>query len=402
MRLLYLADIRLPLERANGIQTMATCHALAARGHAVTLLVRPDSADEPRDPLAFYGLAPLDALRVERVRVAGPAPIRRAQYLGAALRRTLARPRADAVFTRDLGVASLILRVPRARRPPLVYESHGYAPVVSGLMPSLLSEAPAASRAKARRLARREARVWRDADGYATITAALARELADRLGPRPGVAVVPDGARIEPDREFDWEGPGRPPIVTYAGHLYPWKGVDLLVDALALLPEARGRIIGGHPAEPDLARLRSLAVERGVADRVEFTGLVPPQDVARWLDAADVLVLPNRAGPVSAHYTSPLKLFEYLAAGRPIVASSLPALAEVLDDGANALLVRPDDAAALAAAVRRVTADRALAVRLARRAFDDARRFSWDSRAARLETVLQAACRAHAQAAPSA
>src|SRR5258708_12486417 len=59
-RVLYLADIRFPLERANGIQSMATCHALAARGHEVTLVVRPDSQTPPRDPFAFYGLPPLN------------------------------------------------------------------------------------------------------------------------------------------------------------------------------------------------------------------------------------------------------------------------------------------------------------------------------------------------------
>ena len=56
VRILYLADIRFPLERANGIQSMETCHALAARGHDVTLVVRPDTHTPPRDPFAFYGL----------------------------------------------------------------------------------------------------------------------------------------------------------------------------------------------------------------------------------------------------------------------------------------------------------------------------------------------------------
>ena len=70
--LLYLADIRLPLERANGLQTMSTCHALAARGHRVTLLVRPDTAADARDPLAFYGLDPIDGFAIARVPVGGP------------------------------------------------------------------------------------------------------------------------------------------------------------------------------------------------------------------------------------------------------------------------------------------------------------------------------------------
>ena len=65
MRILYLADIRFPLERANGIQTMETCHALAARGHNVSLAVRPDSHQPARDPFAFYGLSRVWATATE-------------------------------------------------------------------------------------------------------------------------------------------------------------------------------------------------------------------------------------------------------------------------------------------------------------------------------------------------
>jgi glycosyltransferase involved in cell wall biosynthesis len=389
VHLLYLADIRLPLERANGIQTMATCHALAMRGHEVTLLVRPDTAEEPRDPFAFYGLAPVAGLTIARARVVGPPALRRAAYLASALRHALAPPRPDLVFTRDLGVAAALARLGRAYRPPLVYESHGYAPLVSDLMPVLLSGANGPTTAKARRLAAREERVWAQADGYVTITHALARELEARLGSRREVAVVPDGTRLDPHRLFDWVGPERPPVVTYAGHLYPWKGVDVLIEALALAPGLRGRIVGGHPLEGDLARLRSLAASRGVADRVEFTGLVAPREVDRYLDAADALVLPNRATAVSAHYTSPLKLFEYLAAGRPIVASALPALEEVLHHDRNAWLVPADDPRELAQALVKVTSDRPLAMRLARRAFEDAAEYSWEKRAERLEDVLR-------------
>jgi glycosyltransferase involved in cell wall biosynthesis len=387
--LLYLADIRLPLERANGLQTVSTCHALAARGHRVTLLVRPDTAAAPRDPLAFYGLDPIEGLTIARVPVTGPAPLRRAHYLAAAIRHSLSPPRPTLVFTRDLGVASLLAHVPRAGRPPLVYESHGYAPTVSALMPTLHARAASASAAKLARLERRERRVWTSAEGYVTLTAAHAEELAARFGPRQAIGIVPDGARLAADRTFDWSGPrGDRPVVAYAGHLYPWKGVDTLIDALALVPEVDGRIIGGHPREGDLARLTALAAARGLGPRLHFTGLLSPQDVAGALAEADVLVLPNTATEVSARYTSPLKLFEYLAAGRPIVASRLPALSEVLDDGVNALLVAPGDPAALADAIRRLAGDRALAHRLASRAFADAGQYSWARRAERLDVVL--------------
>jgi glycosyltransferase involved in cell wall biosynthesis len=407
MTVLYLADIRLPLERANGIQTMETCHALARRGHDVRLLVRPDTTSPARDPFAFYDLPPLANFTISRVGGRGPAPFRRVHYLTGAIAESLlarrardgGRWRADLIFTRDLGVASMLLRWPRSRRPPLVYESHGYAPVVTGLLPEMLSNAPRASRAKGRRLTSRERRVWEHADGYVTITRALADELARRMGARAaGVDVIPDGARVDPARRFEWSGPAasggsggsRGPLVAYAGHLYPWKGVETLLGALAAAPALglRGRVIGGHPSEPDLGRLRQFAANLGLGERVEFTGMKAPGEVAGLLREADILVLPNRATSVSANYTSPLKLFEYLAAGRPIVASDLPALREILRDRENAWLVPPDDPAALAAALDALARDKALAIRLAKAAFESAGAYSWDRRAERLEQTL--------------
>lgn len=399
MHILYLADIRFPLERANGIQTMETCHALAERGHAVSLVVRPDSQAPPRDPFEYYGLPRTDRLVIERAPVSGPAAARRLGYLAFAAGRAAGRARADLVLTRDLGVAAMLCRMPRTLRPPLVFESHGYAPEVAAALPELVATAGAASPRKLARLARREARVWRDADGYVTITAGLAQELSARHGSRPRVVVVPDGARPEDGvrlkdeetRPYSGDRENEPglPLVAYAGHLYPWKGVEILLEALALVSSSRGLIVGGHPAEPDLARVKAAAARLGLDPRVTFTGLVEPARVAGFLRQADVLVLPNPASAISSRYTSPLKLFEYLAAGRPIVASDLPAVREVVHDGQEALLVPPGDPRAMARAITRVLEDSALAGRLAQAASELASHYSWGRRAERLEALFR-------------
>ena len=103
------------------------------------------------------------------------------------------------------------------------------------------------------------------------------------------------------------------------------------------------------------------------------------------------LALPNIRSTISERYTSPLKLFDYLAAGRAIIASDLPAIREVLTDGVNAVLVEPGQPRALAAALEQVLTDPALLDRLSHRAFADAAAYSWDARAERLEPVLVAA-----------
>jgi len=396
LRIRYFADIRFPLERANGVQTMETCHALARRGHHVHLVVRPDRFTPGRNPFGYYGLAPIEALQIEQVDVPRRLLARRVAYLAQAVRRTIQRRDTDVVITRDLGLASLIVALPRGWRPPLVYESHGFAPAVSAEMPSLHAGAPEAGHAKRKRLEAREQRVWRRADGYVTITEGLAREMEQRFGPRDRLAVIPDGTHL---REAGTGSdsvrriPGAPPVVGYAGHLYPWKGIDVLIGALGQLTDVRGLIVGGLDGEHDFARVKALA-ERTAPGRVDLVGMVDPPQVAALLQQADVLAVPNLPSRISAAYTSPLKLFEYMASGRPVVASDLPALREVLRPDDNAVLVEAGSVGALAAGIRRIVGDAAFGARLAARARLDVTEYTWDKRAARLEAVIAAAVEA--------
>lgn len=386
MRVLYFADIRFPLERANGIQTMETCHALAERGHDVHLVVKRDTRSPARDPFAFYGLPANRRLAIERANApAGAGALARVGYLSFAFGRTLGKARADIVMTRDLGVASALLHLPHTRRPPLVYESHGYAPDVAGALPDLVATATPASASKLTRLERREQLVWRRAEGYVTITRSLRDQLLRRFGTRLHLAVVPDGVRTPSGAPTPLPSE---PLVAYAGHLYAWKGVDILLEALAQLPGTKGLIVGGHEAEPDLERVRKLAADLGLADRVTFTGLVEPSQVAGHLARATILVLPNPRSAISTNFTSPLKLFEYMAAGRAIIASDMPSVREVLSDGETALLVPPGNAAALARGMQRLIADRALSERLAAAAFAHVSKYTWACRAERLERLF--------------
>jgi len=394
VRILYLADIRFPLERANGIQTMETCHALASRGHQVSLAVRPDTNDPTRDPFTFYGLRHIESLHVETVPLGGPPAVRRAGYVAFAVARAMGRVRQDVIFTRDLGVASVLVRLPRLARGPVVYEAHTIAADEAAARHEMLTATPEASPTKLRRLAARDAGVWRRTDGYVTITHGLKSEMERRFGARENIAVVPDGARPGTDAANDGEAGGsrapRPYTIGYAGHLYPWKGVELIIEAVTALSDTRGLIVGGHEQEPDLERVKALAVQRDCARRVTFTGLLPPAEVAARLRDADVLVLPNPSSAVSNVFTSPLKLFEYMAAGRPIVASDLPSIREVLTHERNALLIAPGNPQALTAAIRRLNDDRALGKRLARQALSDVAEYTWTKRAERLEALFEA------------
>ena len=181
---------------------------------------------------------------------------------------------------------------------------------------------------------------------------------------------------------------GRRATLAYAGQLYAHKGVDLLLEALADLPEAELLIIGGLPNDPQRSRLERLGEKLGVADRIRVTGPQPYARVPELLTEADVALLPLAEGIVARCFTSPLKLFDYLAAGMPIVAVDYPTIREILRDGENCLLVPPNDPAALAAAIRRLLTDRVLASRLGHQARLDAANYTWDRRAERVLGAL--------------
>jgi glycosyltransferase involved in cell wall biosynthesis len=117
-------------------------------------------------------------------------------------------------------------------------------------------------------------------------------------------------------------------------------------------------------------------------------GTRPQAEVAAELARAAVVAVPFLRSAMTERHTSPIKAFEALAAGRPLVATDLPSTREFLRDGENALLVPAGDAPALAAAIRRVLEDHALAERLARAAWEAAPALSWDARGRTLRALF--------------
>ncbi|GIU85499.1 MAG: glycosyl transferase [Acidimicrobiia bacterium] len=161
--------------------------------------------------------------------------------------------------------------------------------------------------------------------------------------------------------------PGAPPgpdlpepgLVVYAGRLAPEKGVDVLVEAAAALPGARVDVAGDGPARADLERL---ARDAGVTN-VRFLGHLAAGDLARLLRRATVVAVPSRW-----YENQPLAVLEAFAAGRPVVASALGGIPELVEPGRDGFLVPPDDPRRLAATLARVLHDPALARAMGRAA----------------------------------
>jgi glycosyltransferase involved in cell wall biosynthesis len=123
------------------------------------------------------------------------------------------------------------------------------------------------------------------------------------------------------------------PVVLYSGNFEPYQGVELLLEALAHVPQVQLVLMGGGPA--DVARMKAEARARGIGERTVFSGQRPPAELPAFLALADVLVSPRSKGQ-----NTPFKVFTYIASGKPLVATRIPTHTQLLDD-TTAFLVEP-------------------------------------------------------------
>jgi len=366
VKLLYVFPEPLPLGRARGIQTVHTVAALAAQGIDVTLAYVPSSDD----PFAAYSVVRPVNVRLLPVSRSLPWPLDRMhsnRLFSARLARCIGEHGAGAVMARHLKVSeSLLGRFPRLK---LAYEAHEV----------FADTAPPHRREET---AKRERAVVQGAAALvANSNATAARLRALYRGAAP-VEVIPNGVDYpESLPQKDWTQASQ--RIVYSGSFFAWKGVDDLAEAARALPGFAIRFVGGSEAR--VAELRARSGSGGAA--LDFTGHIPHGNVAGELARACIAVLPNRADPDSA-FTSPIKLFEYMAAGCALVVSDLPSVREVLDQD-DAVWTVPGDAASIASAIRALAADPGRARALGERAREKARGYTWTARGERLARVLR-------------
>jgi len=319
----YIENIRYPSERAHSYQITMTCTALRNLGVNPTLIV-PDRKLAPpaQEDLLTSRLTPdfpilrlpvIDALAHAPLWLSRPAYLLERFTFQRAVHRFAIRHHADIWYTRDPWMVPAFAQLGRR----VVLELHD------------------ASGSKLKRLARIRRQIWK----YVVITSGLKDVLIS-------AGVLPDDILVAPDaydpNDFtnmddrtavrkNWGVPDNAIVTLYAGSFYPWKGVDLVVDAWPKTdPTAHLVMIGGPINE--LTRIRETVRKRSIS-RVHCFNMLPHTEVVRQFSGADIGLLPTSPlHVVGRSYTSPLKLFEYLAAGLPILASDVPSSREILTE----------------------------------------------------------------------
>jgi len=365
----------MPTEKAHGLQIAKTIESIEKFGHSVTLLVPSRKNHIKTDLSNFYNLE--TNMRVVRV----PDAVRPLQYISEWLYFPIQRLWFVAcaftyglwwrgpIYSRDLTASFLLSLVGKN----VAYEDHQPKQRFVWLYRMMLNAIPK--------------------------KVVVARNLVERYQElevdTKNVVVAPNGVDIS---EFDgvprdaslWskkfqikEGS---PVALYVGHFYKWKGVYTLLDAAKNI-QANVVLIGG--TKEDYEAVSQYAKEEEISN-VYLHPFVPHREIIPYIKSADVLVLPNTAHEErSQKYTTPVKLFEYMASGVPIVASNVPSFTHYLENNKNAFLCEPDNAGELAKAVNQIVQSPAHAKALAQSARESVSRYTWDNRARAIADFIE-------------
>lgn len=389
MKIVYPVNIRFPSERANSIQIINTCNALAEKGVKVYLLLRRGYRKNLNDSLAFYNLKKNKKLIIPRLLVLNTfgfkssMPSKLSFFLSSFVYTLflILKKEVDIIYTREFWQVRIFSRLRFIHKKPIIYECH----FIDYLRLSSNADDENINKKSLRVIRKKEKILFKNVDGLVVITQILKNLIAKEYNRKKNVAIIPDGTQLfNLEQTFKTRQKLKTTKLIYVGQLYQWKGVSTLIEALLFLKDVRLDIFGGLSFESDLGAIIDLSKELDVKKKITFHGFQPQATVQKFLLNADIAVIPLPDNYIAANFTSPLKLFEYMAAGLPIVASNLPSLKEILKNEENAILVRPDSPEALAEGIKRLIDDNELRIKIANQARKDIESYSWPERANRI------------------
>ena len=399
MNILYISSARIPTEKAHGYQTMKMCEALNDR-HEVLLLAparkRVEVPTGAEDIYSYYSvrrrfkIKSLPSLDLPILRKISA----RLRFLTHVTTHSLLvaiwvvnhKKVFDVVYSRDPVSLFLLRRLSKFRGLldlPLIHESHVFP-------------------------GERNARTTlaKELDGLVVVTEGIKEKYVQAGVEEARVLVDPDAVDLE---QFDIPqtleearkklGIGvNLKMVSFVGSFHTMgmeKGIPEIIESSKSLLERFSDLyfyfVGG-PLDREPGYRRMIDRDNLPQERFVFLKRQPLGDVPLWMKASDILLMPHPRNTFYSFYVSPLKMFEYMASKRPIVASKLPAIEEILADGRNALLGEAGNATAIAENVKALLSDPGIGERLAAQAFRDVQRHTWTKRAHRITEFMSEKC----------
>lgn len=367
MKIDYIANVRMPTEKAHGVQIMKMCEAWGVK-HKVTLFAPTRFNHIKVHPFDFYGVRrsfdikkvlSLDFLPLGNILGKAAFWMQNISFAAAATLTVLFRQN-DFIFSRDFWSAYFLSFL----KKNVVYEIH---------------DSP--NRHFITYHAFKKIKKFIATNHY------KADELMNNFGvQKERILIAHNGVDID---FFSAAGdkiscrryvglPEDKTIILYSGHLYSWKGADVLLEAALISRDTDKLFVFVGGTENDVMRLQSRA---GFRENIRILGHQEYKKIPYYLGAADVLVLPNTAKEhISLNETSPIKLFEYMAAGRPIVASDIPSIREIASEK-EVVFFHPDNAHDLFAKIMVILSDYGSYSKMAEEAKKFVSRYSWSGRA---------------------
>jgi glycosyltransferase involved in cell wall biosynthesis len=367
MKILYIENIRIPTEKAHGIQITKMCEAFGKGGADLELILptRKNKELEKVDPFLFYGVE--KNFKIKKLFSLDPVFLMKFPQ-GIYIK-----------FQALFFIISLFFffLFKKNKKEYIFYTRDEYLlPILQLFSKKVVWEGHNLSNNHKKYFS-----FWKKCQKVIVISGALKKDLtALGLGSEK-ILVAHDGVDLEKFSISDSKEnirqklnlPINKKIILYVGHFYKWKGVQVLADVARELKDCLVVFVGGQDDQFENFK------EKNNLDNIIYTGYRNQTEIPSYLQSADILVLPNSKNDIKSKYTSPLKLFEYMSSGVPIIASDLDSLKDVLNED-NAVFFEPDNSSDLSLKIQNILDNESVAKNISEQTLEDVQKYTWQKR----------------------